>query len=276
MHIITDSSSLITPDEGAKMGVTVVPACTIINQQVYQDYTDITSEAFLKKIEEGAVPTSSQPSIGDVAQVYEALQEEALVLPIGDGLSGTYQNMESAKAIAKTHVNIEVMDTKTLAGPLWYLVRKAVQLRDAGLGMDAIRHALRKCADTSLSFVIPMDFNFLRRSGRLTPVAAKLGTLLKIAPILTQTADKKRITLHAVKRTRKKAVADLIEHLKQWGVNEKHLICVSYAGIKDEAAAVLEQLKKQFSQSVIKLFSLPPALICHGGPGCILIQTIMM
>lgn len=131
------------------------------------------------------------------------------------------------------------------------------------------------CGNLGL-FCYPPGYSFLQRSGRLTPVAAKVGTLLKIVPILAQTPDKKRITLHALKRTRKKAAADLIDHLKQWGANEKYLITVSYAGMKDEAAAVLEQLKAHFSASVFQLFSLPPALIFHGGPGCILIQTIMM
>ena len=276
MHIITDSSSLLTPEEGKQMGVTVIPACTIIDNQVYRDHTDISSEAFLQKIETGAVPTSSQPSIGDVADVYDALSEDALVLPIGDGLSGTYQNMEGAKGISESKENIRVMDTKTLAGPLWYLVQKATQLRDQGLNLENILHALHQCAQTSLSFVIPHDFNFLKRSGRLTPVAAKVGTLLKIVPVLTQTADKKRITLHGIKRTRKKAVADLIDHFKQWGVNEKYLITVCYAGVKEEAGAVLEQLKSHFTNASFRLFSLPPALICHGGPGCILVQTIMM
>lgn len=208
--------------------------------------------------------------------MYQTCREDTLVLPLGDGLSGTYQNMEGARRMLDAPEHIHVMDTKTLAGPLWYLVQKAMQLRSQGVDIEQIKAALRKCIETSASFVIPQDFNFLRRSGRLTPVAAKLGTLLRIVPVLTQTQDKKRITLFAIKRAKKKAVAALIEHFRTLGVNEKYLITVSHGGVKEEAAAVLEQLREQFSACTFRLFSLPPALICHGGPGCILVQTIMM
>ena len=276
MRIITDTSSLHTPDEGRAMGLTVVPSCTIIGSTVYRDHLDISSKDFLKKIEEGAAPTTTQPSIGEVLEVYQDCQEEMLVLPIGDGLSGTYQNMTSASRMLDERKSIHVLDTKTLAGPLWYLVQKAAKLRDQGLSIDAIKEKLQSSIETSASFVIPKDFNFLKRSGRLTPVAAKLGTLLKIVPVLTQTEDMKRITLFSIKRARKKAIDALVEHFRKLGVNEKYLITVSHGGVKEEAASVLAQLKESFSSSAFMLFSLPPALICHGGPGCIVVQTIKM
>ena len=172
MRIITDSSSLLTPQEGQAMGVTVVPACTIIDGQVYRDHEDMTGDVFLERIEAGAVPTSSQPSIGEVLEVYQASGEETLVLPIGDGLSGTYQNMEGARSLLDDASSIRVLDTHTLGGPLWYLVSKAARLREEGLGLERIIESLRQSIATSASFVIPQDFNFLRRSGRLTPVAA--------------------------------------------------------------------------------------------------------
>lgn len=124
--------------------------------------------------------------------------------------------------------------------------------------------------------MIPRDFNFLKRSGRLTPVTAKIGTLLRIVPILTQTADKKRITLMAIKRAQKKAVAALIDHFRELCVNEKYLITISHGGVKEEAMAALAQFREHFTTTAFRLFTLPPVLICHGGPGCILIQTIMM
>lgn len=276
MQIITDSSSLFTPEEGKNMGLTVVPACTILDGKAYRDHQDITPEAFLARVEAGETPTSSQPSIGEVLEVYQSSPEEALVLPIGDGLSGTYQNMTGAVQLLESDKPVHVMDTKTLAGPLWYLVKKAVQLRDEGISIEGIKNALAKCIETSASFVIPQDFNFLKRSGRLTPVAAKIGTLLKIVPVLTQTADMKRITLYTIKRARKRAVEALVERLQELGVNEKYLITVSHGGVREEAQAVLEQLKSHFSSCAFKLFMLPPALICHGGPGCIVVQTIML
>lgn len=274
MRIIVDSPALYSPEEGRALGVTVVPACTLMGGQVYRDFEDITDEEFYAKIEQGETPTTSQPSIGDILEVYEGCDEETLVLPIGDGLSGTYQNMVGAKGMLEKSEHIHVMDTKTLAGPQRYLVQKALALREKGFDIERIKEELQKSIETSVSFVIPADFNFLKRSGRLTPVAAKIGTILKIVPVLTQTEDKKRITLFCIKRAHKKAVQAIIDHLKSIGVDENYLITVTHGGVPEKAKAVVAQIKEHFANTATELFALVPALVSHGGPGCIVIQTI--
>lgn len=274
MRIIADSPALILPQEAQAMGLTVIPACTILEDSVYKDYEDISTEEFVQKIEAGAVPTSSQPSIGDILEIYEASSEETLVMPIGDGLSGTYQNMEGARNMMDDASHIHVLDTRTLAGPQNYLVRKALALREKGMELEKIVEVLKESIGSSISFVIPADFNFLKRSGRLTPVAAKIGTILKIVPVLTQTEDKRRITLHCIKRSEKKAVQAIIDHFHAQGVNKDYLITVAHGGVPEKAKEVLRQFKEQFADAATELFALPPSLVCHGGPGCIVIQTI--
>lgn len=274
MRIITDSPALYSPEEGKALGIEVVPACTIIDDQVYRDFVDIGIEEFYQRMEQGAVPKTSQPAIGDILEMYESCADEVLVLPIGDGLSGTYQNMVGAKHMLEKNDHIHVVDTRTLAGPQRYLVQKAMALREKGFDIERIKAELKENIESSISFVIPTDFEFLRRSGRLTPVAAKLVTVLKIVPVLTQTEDKRRITLFSVKRAHKKAVQAIIDHFKAVGVNEDYLITVAHGGVPEKAKAVLEQIRGNFANVATEMFSLVPSLVSHGGPGCIVIQTI--
>ena len=147
MRIVTDTASLFSPEEGRALGVEVVPACAVIDGQVYRDFEDISSEEFLQKIEEGAVPTTSQPSVGDYMDAFEG-EDEVLFLSIGDGLSGGYQNAMGVKSTMEDGSNIHVVDTKTLAGPQHYLVEKAlspfvVQIRLAhGYRIQFLRNQL--------------------------------------------------------------------------------------------------------------------------------------
>lgn len=274
MKIIADTPTLYSPEEGKEVGITVIPACTIIDGEVYKDFEDINGEAFLEKIKAGAVPTTSQPAIGDMLDVFEESNEELLVLPIGDGLSGTYQNAIGAKNSIDKNDHIHILNTKTLAGAQRYLVQKAMELKEKGLGIVKIKEELERCIETSVSFVIPEDFEFLKRSGRLTPIAAKLAAVVKIAPVLTQTEDKKGITLFAVKRSKKKALMSIVEHLKVIGVNEDYYVAVSHAGVEKEAKEVLEKIKEHFAGIKADVFQLTPALMTHGGPGCVVIQAI--
>lgn len=273
MRIITDTASLFSPEEGRALGVEVVPACAVIDGQVYRDFEDISSEEFLQKIEEGAVPTTSQPSVGDYMDAFEG-EDEVLFLSIGDGLSGGYQNAMGVKNTMEDGDHIHVVDTKTLAGPQHYLVEKALRLRREGKDIRTIVRELGQSIERSVSFVIPSDFEFLKRSGRLIPLAAKIGSMIKIVPVMTQTEDMRRIRPFVITRSRKKAVDAIIGHLKEMGVDQDYVISVAHAGVLEQAKAVVEQLKAHFADTKMELYALSPALITHGGPGSITIQAV--
>ena len=274
MKIITDTASLFSPAEGRVAGITVVPACVINGEQVHRDYEDISAEKFLEMLADGAVPTSSQPAIGDLLDVFEETKEETLALFIGDGLSGGYQNAVGAKNSIDDNSHIRIIDTKTLAGAERYLVQKAIHLRNEGMDINSIEQEILRSVETSASFVIPADFDFLKRSGRLTPIAAKIGAMIKIVPVLTQTEDMKKITPFAIKRSWKKATEAILEHLEKLGVNEEFIIYICHGGDLKMAEAVLTQTKEYLPNVETEFMSLSPSMITHGGPGCVLIQAI--
>ena len=273
MKIIADTATLIPPCDAGKHGLTVIPVCVAIDGHIYRDYTDITSSEFLEKIKIGGIPTSSQPSIGDILEQLDSTEEEVLVLTVGDGLSGGYQTALGAGNLASDPERIHVMDSKTLAGPLRYLAKKAVALKEQGLGMDRIKEILQSCIDSSMSFVIPEDFEFLKRSGRLTPFTAKVGSKLKLLPVLTQTKDMKRIVPIGIKRSWKSAVETIMQHMQAKNVGAGHLISICHAGVPQRAEQVLKQVRECFVSSEIEVLELSPALTTHGGPGCIVIQA---
>ena len=76
MKIIADTPTLFSPEEGEKYGIKIIPSCTIIDGEVYKDYIDIGNEAFIERIENGSVPTTSQPAIGDILETFEENDEE--------------------------------------------------------------------------------------------------------------------------------------------------------------------------------------------------------
>lgn len=274
MKIVTDTASLFSPLDAGVLNLSVVPACVIHGDKVYKDYEEISSEEFLKLAASGAITTTSQPAIGDLIEVFENTKEETLALLIGDGLSGGYQNAVGAKNSIDENDHIRIIDTKTLAGAEHYLVQKAIRLRDEGLSIEEIEKEILTSVETSISFVIPADFEFLRRSGRLTPLAAKIGTMIKIVPVMTQTEDKKKITLFTVKRSWKKAAEAVLEHLQKNGVNEEFIIYICHAGNLKAAETVAAQTKEIFPEVDIELMFLSPSMMTHGGPGCVTIQVI--
>ena len=274
VKIITDSSPLYTPEEGKKMGVDVLPLCVSIADLDDRDLL-VDMDVFYGKIAEGNHPRSSQPPIGEVMEVYEAYPEDEIInIAMADGLSGTYQSACGARESVDNKENITVFNTKTLCGPHRYMVDKAVEMRDAGKTAKEILAWLEYASEHHESFLIPQDFDFLRRGGRLTPVAAAFGSVLKLKPIMMQTPDGKRLDKFGVKRTMKAVVAAIIEHLKKAELDSRHIIYVSHARVPEDAKKVIEQLKTAFPEAEYQMLDLGAAFVTQGGPGCIAIQYI--
>ena len=274
MRIISDTSTLYSPEEGAALGVHIIPASIIYRDKAYRDFIDITTDKFLHLVQTGATPTSSQPAIGDLLDVFEESNEETLALFIGDGLSGGYANAMGARNTLEDPSPIHILDTRTLAGAERYLLEKAIRLRDNGLSLSEIKTELQHSIDTSVSYVIPADFEFLKRSGRLTPIAAKISSIIKIVPVMTQTTDMKKITLLTIKRSPRKAAEAIIENMQKAGVDETYQLYIYHGGDLPAAEAARDQLMAAFPGCGCELLPLSPAMITHGGPGCVLFQAI--
>ena len=274
VKIITDSSPLYTPEEGKKLGFDVLPLCVSIADLDDRDLL-VDMDVFYGKIAEGNHPRSSQPPVGEVMEAYEAYPEDEIInIAMADGLSGTYQSACGAKESVDNHENITVFNTKTLCGPHRYMVEQAVQMRDAGATAKEIMEWLEYAGEHHESFLIPQDFDFLRRGGRLTPLAAAFGSVLKLKPIMMQTPDGKRLDKFGVKRTMKAVVAAIIEHLQKAELDSRHILYVSHARVPEDAKKVVAQLQEAFPETEVLTLDLGAAFVTQGGPGCIAIQYI--
>lgn len=275
VQIITDSSTLYTPEQGKAKGFEVLPLCVSIADLEDRDLL-VDMDAFYGKIAEGNHPKSSQPPIGEVLDVYEKYKDAHIInIAMADGLSGTYQSACGVVEMAENKDSITVINSKTLCGPHRYMVDKAQQMKEDGRSAEEIIAWLRYAADSNESFLIPQDFDFLRRGGRLTPLAATFGSILKLKPVMTQTPDGRKLDKFAVKRTLKAAVAAIIEHWqKELQPDERHKIWVSHARTLNDATKVMAQLQEAFPKAEFEMLDLGAAFVTQGGPQCIAIQYI--
>ena len=271
VQILSDSSTLYSVSEGKDVGLVVVPLSVQINNKSYREFEDISSKEFLKIIAEGHIPTSSQPSIGEKEEAYNAVNGEVIDLTMADGLSGTYQSAMIAKDMSNNPERIHVINTRTLCGPHRYIVSKALKLASEGKGVKEILSGIENSINVGRSFLIPYDFAFLKRGGRLSSLAATLGGLLRIIPILELSEDGKSLLKFGVKKTYKKAVMDIIEVMKNDGVDDSYDVSISHAGNDEWTDITIDLIKKELGINV-SVYDLSPAFITQGGPGCVAIQ----
>lgn len=274
IQIITDSSTLYTREQAAEKGFEAIPLCVSIGEwngrDLHMDY-----DRFYQEIASGLYPRSSQPPLGDVVEAFRKYPEDEIInISMADGLSGTYQTACSAREMVENKNKITVFNSKTLCGPHRYMTEMAQRLKEEGKTAGEIIRWLTQKTQETKSWLIPQDFHFLKRGGRMTAGAAAIGSVLKLKPVLTLTEDAKQLDKFAVKRTFSAAVQSILTSLEEKKFNKDYIFYVVHARAKKDCETAVKLIRNMFSEVEIRTYELSHAFITQGGPRCVAIQYI--
>ncbi len=278
VKIISDTSTLYSTQEALEKGISIVPLNIIVEQHSYKDLDELSSSALLAMIKNKKIPTSSQPSLGEKQRLYaqESKKGEILDITMAQGLSGTYDSACLAKNLIDSNENIFVFNSKTLCGPHRALVDRANQLNQKGYTAAQIIEKLTPCVDSECSFLIPRDFSYLNRGGRVSNFEAHIGGFLKLVPTMKKSRDGSHLEMFGITKTFKKAIKNIIDEMRKQGVDASYTFYISHAFNEEEALKAQGWIEESFLGAKVIVFPLSPAFIVQGGPGCIAIQTIKM
>ena len=275
IRIVSDSSSLYSKSEGIENGIIIAPLAVTINGHTYKEYEDIKTKEFVDIINEGHIPSSSQPSIGEVLEIYDQYKDDEIInISMADGLSGTYNSACIAKGMATNPERIEVINSKTLCGPHRYLVNLAVELVKEGKTKQEIVDNINNALEDTKSYLIPHDFDFLVRGGRLSSIVGKIGSVIKLVPVMTLSEDKKSLVKFTTKRTFKRALQKISEDMINKGINSNYKIYISHACNEELAKSAENIILENIENADIDINLLSPVFTTQGGPGCVAIQYI--
>ena len=275
VRIVSDTSTLYSTTQAREAGFAVSPLSVTIAGKSYREFDEISAEEFVEIIRQGHMPTSSQPAIGEVEDLYNSYPgEEILNVSMALGLSGTYTGALAAADLCDHSDKITVVNTRTLCGPHRYMVERAVQWAAEGQSKDEIIEKLNKMMDSAKSYLVPADFDYLRRGGRLSPLVSYVGKAANLTPIMTQTDNGERLTGAGIRRGFPHAVKYITELLKKAGVCEGWQVQISHAGALDKAELALKTLKEAMPEAEYHIYPLSPAFITQGGPGCMAVQYV--
>ncbi len=224
VQIVTDSCALLKDDEARELGVEITPILLNLDGSSYRDGVEMSHEQFYKLLRGGAKATTSQPYLGDVVEAFKKGLNNAkriLHISISEGLSGTYQNAIMAARMVDD-ARITVLNSKTICGTQRYLVEKAAKLAKLGKSLDEIVESLNRSIADMQSFLIAVDFSYIRRSGRLSKTAAIIGSILRIKPVLRLNDEGTRIEKYAIARTMNHAIDMITDSIIRRGADAMH------------------------------------------------------
>ena len=275
VRIVSDTSTLYSSQQAREAGFAVSPLSVTIAGETYREFDEISSADFTGIIRQGHLPVSSQPAVGQVVELYEEFAEHDIInLAMAAGLSGTYDSAVAAREICGNRDRITVINSRTLCGPHRYLVEKAAEWAKKGLSAKEIVERVEKQMATAKSFLMPADFDYLRRGGRLSPLVSYVGKAIKLVPMLTQTEDGKQLTISGVRRSFKQAIQSVGGLLQERGVDDSWHIYITHAAVPEIAEQAKTILMEKFPNAHYEIHLLSPAFITQGGPSCVSIQII--
>lgn len=208
--VLTDSSAYLTKEQQEKYHIDVLPIPIIWNGNTYRDLIDIGYQEFYQKLaEEKDLPSTSQPSIGDLQKKIDEYVKEGytdvIVITLSSGISSYYSSVVSV-ARDENRIKVHPFNSKiTCAGEADFAML-AGRLIEAGADMDLIMHDLTDLQKTmDVRFMVD-DLGHLKRTGRLSNAASFVGTLFKIKPILSMDVQNEgKISAIAKERQYKRA-----------------------------------------------------------------------
>ena len=275
VRIIADTSTLYATAQAREAGFAVSPLTVTINEQTYREFDEISSEEFVSIIHQGHMPTSSQPAVGEVVALYEECEgEEILNIAMADGLSGTYRSAVAAAELCENREQITVLNSQTLCGPHRYMVEQAVRWAREGLSRLEIVERVKELMRTEKSYLMPDDFGYLRRGGRLSPLVSLVGQAAHLAPIMTTTEDARHLTVAGVRRSFQQAIRQVGKNLAERGVGKDWRVYITHASAPEKAAQAKEILLSVIPDATYETYPLSPAFITQGGPRCVAVQVV--
>lgn len=273
--IMTDTNSGFTSEEAKELGIFLLPMPVIIDEATRYEGKNLTSEEFYESLASGKDVTTSQPSPGDLMDMWDRIladgYDELVHIPMSSGLSNSCST--AIPLSADYNGKVQVADNHRISVTLKASVMEAKRMADDGRCAAEIKEHLEKHAYESSIYIAVDTLEFLKKGGRITPAAAALGAVLNIKPILTIQGDK--LDSFAKVRGMKKGRTVLIRALKDDLENRfkdvepsKLLIGAAGAGLTSEQEEDLKQLMKEnFPEYPFYYDPLSFSIGTHTGPG---------
>ena len=273
VKVITDSTSYIPADLRKEYDITEIPLSVNFPDESFLE-TEVDYDYYYNKIEtEGIIPTSSQPSMGDMTQSFRKLLEQGhdvVAVFLSSLMSGTY---EAAIGIRESLLKefperkIAIFDSRTNCMSLGYTVLESAKAAVKGFSLSQVSETASNLIQRMHFYFTPATLEYLRKGGRIGGAAALLGKVIKFRPVLF--VDNGNVSVLRVSRSFRGAIDEIMKVLdrdfRSRGLTD---VIVHHINFPEKALELKESIKERYGINA-PVLPIGPVIGCHVGPGTI-------
>ena len=270
--IVTDSLTCLTKELVEQYGIRIVPLSFYFGDKLYRDWVDITpSQAYELFLKDPDAFKTSPASPGVFFEAYRELSKQAkdiLCITLSSKLSTEYDMACVAREQAKSEfpqTSIEVLDSQTTTAAEGFVALAGARAAAEGKGLAEVVKVAEKMRDKA-TFIILLDtIRHVYRTGRMPKIAAQVGSVLNIKPILTCSSGLVRFA--GAVRNKERGINRILQMLRDKVGRSPVHVAVMHAYALDEAKRLKERIASEFNCAELWLTEFSPIMGYATGTG---------
>ena len=279
LTFFSDTDCDITPKECAQYGIKLISMPYTVDDKViypYIDWQEFDAHAFYDMLRRGTMPTTSAMSEEFYVKTFEpefAAGNDILYVHFSSATSNTFTIMNQAleKLLKKyPERKFHHIDTLGITALSYNIVLEVAELLKKGKTAEEVVEWAKTEVPKFPMYFFADDLKFFRRSGRVSGLAATMGGLIGIRPIIH--LDDTGTMVSIGKETgRAKAIARLVQYVVDLGDNVKdHRVVIGHTDVPEIAAEAERQLKAKFGDDLnVIIQNVNPTIGSHCGPNAL-------
>lgn len=271
--IVSDTDASLPADIAVEQDVRLVPITIHFGEETLLTDADINDEQLFDRVDrDGILPTTSAPSPGQFSNAFQAAfddgAESIICLNVSSEISATYGAAVTARDMFPER-DITVFDTRSLSMGQGYMVLTAAEMAAQGATKDDIMAAIKDVRERTHLYAALSTLKYLAMSGRVGFLAAGMGNLLNVKPILT--IQNGKLELLERVRTQRKAWARVFDLVKEstGGRTIERMSIIHVRALEDARKFKDELCSQVVCPPEVMLTELTPGLSVHSGAGLV-------
>ncbi len=231
---------------------------------------------YFENMRKGTAPVTSLLPTPIYVEYFEpilASGKDILFISFSSKMSSTMNNILAAREEMLEKYperRILVVDTLSISAPMTLLLHRAYQLYEQGKDMDEVAAWVEANKLRAHAWFTVDDLKYLKRGGRISSVAATVGTMLDLKPVIILTREGSMTAVDKI-RGRKAALRYIADKTAENIENpEEQELVILHADAMEDAERLEALIRERVPNlgGVIKQF-VGPVIGAHCGPGTV-------
>lgn len=252
----------------------MVPVGLVIEGKLYRDQVDMTAAEFWRMFSDlKEQPTTATASPGEFVNVFTELSkttDSIVCIFVSKALTATQESAFQARRLVKSEnpeLNIEIIDSKTSAGALGFIVLEAARAAQENKSLEEVIEIIWDMTSRVI-YVAALDtLKYLIKIGRAPKTTTGIGELLQVKPIIGFVDDTGLLDMLGRVRGKQKAMTKMVDMVKEYIDTDTPVhVMVHYSNSIEDGEELREMITSKYNCAELYMTEYTPVMVSATGP----------